>query len=81
MFFLQQYCVATCTYISHWVAELQKAERNPEYKPSLAKAIARSFGAFYLSLGIYMFLEECCFEVFQPLFMGKIIGKLMIASL
>ena len=60
------------TYVSHWVSELQKAEINPEYKPSLAKAIARSFGAFFLSLGLYTFMEECCIAVFQPLLMGKI---------
>ena len=67
---LQQHTIAT--YVRHWVTELQKAEINPEYKPSLAKAIARSFGAFFLSLGLYTFMEECCIAVFQPLLMGKI---------
>ena len=59
-------------YDRHWVTELERAERKPEYKPSLAKAILRSFGPFYLSLGIFTFIEECFIRIFQPLFMGEI---------
>ena len=64
-----------CFSIRHWVTELHKAEKKTEYKPSLAKAIIRSFGPFYLSLGIYTLIEECFIRIFQPLFMGNIIEK------
>ena len=70
-----------CFSIRHWVTELQKAERKPEYKPSLAKAIVRSFGPFYLSLGIFTFIEECFIRIFQPLFMGKILLNRMTGRL
>ena len=55
--------------VRYWDSELRK--RKTEYKPSLAKSIARCFGPYYLSLGIYIFIEECVIRVFQPLFMGK----------
>ena len=61
--------------LRHWISELHKAENKTEYKPSLAKAIIRSFGPFYLSLGIYTLIEECFIRIFQPLFMGKITDK------
>ena len=71
----QPLSILLCFYVRHWFTELHKAERKPEYKPSLAKAIIRSFGPFYLSLGIYTLIEECFIRIFQPLFMGKITDK------
>ena len=53
-------------------AELMKKENKSEYKPSLLKAILRTFGPFYAFLGIFCFFEECVIRVFQPLFMGNI---------
>ena len=51
-----------------------KKENNSdsEYRPSLLKAIIRTFGSSYAFLGIFCFFEECVIRVFQPLFMGKI---------
>ena len=53
------------------MVETSRAEENPEYQPSLAKAIFKSFGPFYLCLGSCTFIEECLIRVFQPLFMGR----------
>ena len=49
-----------------------KKENKSEYKPSLLKAILRTFGPWYAFLGIFCFFEECIIRVFQPLFMGNI---------
>ena len=72
---------STIYYVRHWVTELEKAEKKPAYKPSLSKAIVRTFGPFYLSLGIFTFIEECFIRIFQPLFMGNILIKQMIGRL
>ena len=53
-------------------AEVALSEDKSEYKPSLVKAIIRTFGPWYMLLGIFTFVEECVIRVFQPLFMGKV---------
>jgi hypothetical protein len=35
------------------------------------RALLRLFGPYYTFLGLFTFLEECVFRIFQPLFMGK----------
>ena len=54
---------------------MMKKENNTEYKPSLLKAIIRTFGPWYAFLGIFCFFEECVIRVFQPLFMGNVLNK------
>ena len=66
-----------------WKAELSKAESSKSitqksYTPSLAMAIIRTFGPFYAFLGIFTFIEECIFRIFQPLFMCKSRGLISI---
>ena len=56
-------------------AELMKKEKKLEYKPSLLKAIIKTFGPWYAFLGIFTFFEECVIRVFQPLFMGNVFKK------
>ena len=52
-----------------------KKEKKSEYKPSLLKAIIKTFGPWYAFLGIFTFFEECVIRVFQPLFMGNVLKK------
>ena len=59
---------------------LSSVEDKSEYKPSLLKAILRTFGPWYAFLGIITFVEECVIRVFQPLFMGKLDQRILYTT-
>ncbi len=44
-------------------------------RPSLLRALLRLFGPYYAFLGLFTFLEECIFRIFQCLFMGGLPTK------
>ena len=50
---------------------MKKKQANGEYKPSLFRALIKTFGPFYAFLGVFTFFEECIIRIFQPIFMGK----------
>ena len=45
-----------------WNLELQKANENEKYRPSLVKAILKCFAFSYSILGLVTFMEECIFK-------------------
>ncbi|XP_022093403.1 LOW QUALITY PROTEIN: multidrug resistance-associated protein 4-like [Acanthaster planci] len=55
-----------------WQLELEKNKRTGE-RPSLRRAIWRTFGWGYMVLGVPAFFEECVFKVVQPLMMSRLV--------
>ncbi|XP_057378671.1 LOW QUALITY PROTEIN: ATP-binding cassette sub-family C member 4-like [Daphnia carinata] len=60
-----------------WDNQIAKCKRDAnkqkKTKPSLTKALVRTFGLKFLLVGLLAFLEECVFKIGQPLCLGQLV--------
>nr|AHK05652.1 ATP-binding cassette transporter sub-family C member 4 [Tigriopus japonicus] len=55
----------------HWQRELDKqAQSNNKHKPSLFRAVIRTFYGEFCFLGLFTFFEECLIRIAQPVFLS-----------
>nr|WEU39104.1 NIES ABC protein [Daphnia magna] len=60
-----------------WHNQIEKCKKDgnkrKKIKPSLTKALVRTFGLKFLLVGFLAFLEECVFKIGQPLCLGQLV--------
>ncbi|XP_046447926.1 ATP-binding cassette sub-family C member 4-like [Daphnia pulex] len=60
-----------------WDNQLAKCNsdgnKSKKLRPSLTKALIKTFGLKFMLVGILVFLEECIFKIGQPLCLGQLV--------
>ncbi|XP_056638683.1 ATP-binding cassette sub-family C member 4-like [Diorhabda sublineata] len=57
----------------HWNEQMQMVKKNPKKKPSLLKAIVKTFWVEYTLLGILIGISDLGLRTFQPTMLGGIL--------